>query len=215
MPGACRRAGRRSRRRRRRCRARAGGARRRHCGSRWSKSIRQLAALAAENAQRNQSGRAGACRRARRRGAGARIRRGRAGAGIDCACADESAVQRSGSGNECRRTGPAGSRMRRPQPRLPPGSRRRHGCYVHAARLSLIWRADGLADVLEALASGFGAVTVLPVHPKAGRTGHSRSWCAPRRPAARRLRCCRGSSSPIASGRPTPEAEAVLRAGLP
>jgi tRNA1(Val) A37 N6-methylase TrmN6 len=32
--------------------------------------------------------------------------------------------------------------------------------------LTLIWRADGLADVLQALAPAFGAITVLPVHPK-------------------------------------------------
>jgi tRNA1(Val) A37 N6-methylase TrmN6 len=80
--------------------------------------------------------------------------------------------------------------------------------------LSLIWRADGLRDVLEALASGFGAVTVLPLHPKAGE------------PAIRILvRATKASRAPLAllpglsladrSGRPTPEAEAVLRAGLP
>src|SRR6516164_10119294 len=31
--------------------------------------------------------------------------------------------------------------------------------------LTMIWRADGLADVLQALAPVFGAVAVLPVHP--------------------------------------------------
>lgn len=47
------------------------------------------------------------------------------------------------------------------------------GTWVHAARrvlksggvLTLIWRADGLADVLAALGRGFGGVEVLPVHP--------------------------------------------------
>ena len=34
--------------------------------------------------------------------------------------------------------------------------------------LTLIWRADGLNDVLAALNRGFGGVTVLPVHPKPG-----------------------------------------------
>jgi tRNA1(Val) A37 N6-methylase TrmN6 len=78
--------------------------------------------------------------------------------------------------------------------------------------LSLIWRADGLADVLGTLAPGFGAVTVLPVHPK------------PDAPAIRILvRAAKGSHAPLQllpgliladrSGRPTPEAEAVLRAG--
>ena len=44
--------------------------------------------------------------------------------------------------------------------------------WIHAARrtlksggvLSLIWRADGLAEVLAALHRGFGSVAVLPVH---------------------------------------------------
>ncbi len=47
--------------------------------------------------------------------------------------------------------------------------------WVHAARrvlrsggvLTLIWRADGLAEVLEALGRGFGSVEILPVHPSA------------------------------------------------
>jgi tRNA1(Val) A37 N6-methylase TrmN6 len=30
--------------------------------------------------------------------------------------------------------------------------------------LTLIWRADGLADVLAALERGFGSVAILPVH---------------------------------------------------
>jgi tRNA1(Val) A37 N6-methylase TrmN6 len=48
--------------------------------------------------------------------------------------------------------------------------------WVHAARrmlksggtLVLIWRAEGLADVLAALSRGFGSVSVMPVHPRAG-----------------------------------------------
>jgi tRNA1(Val) A37 N6-methylase TrmN6 len=47
--------------------------------------------------------------------------------------------------------------------------------WVHAGRrllksggvLSLIWRADGLADVLAALGRGFGSVEILPVHGNA------------------------------------------------
>ena len=34
--------------------------------------------------------------------------------------------------------------------------------------MTLIWRADGLDEVLAALADGFGAVTLLPIHPKPG-----------------------------------------------
>ncbi len=45
--------------------------------------------------------------------------------------------------------------------------------WVRAARrilksggvLTLIWRTDGLADVLAALDRGFGSVRILPVHP--------------------------------------------------
>jgi tRNA1(Val) A37 N6-methylase TrmN6 len=49
--------------------------------------------------------------------------------------------------------------------------------WVHAARrilrsngvLTLIWRADGLAEVLAALSRGFGSLSILPVHGGAGR----------------------------------------------
>jgi tRNA1(Val) A37 N6-methylase TrmN6 len=78
--------------------------------------------------------------------------------------------------------------------------------------LALIFRADGLFDLGQALAAGFGAVTVLPVYPK------------PDQPAVRVLvRATKASRAPLAlwpglvlndaGGRPTPEAEAVLRAG--
>jgi tRNA1(Val) A37 N6-methylase TrmN6 len=77
--------------------------------------------------------------------------------------------------------------------------------------LTLIWRADGLHDVLAALTPGFG-VAVLPVHP------------APAAPAIRVLvRAVKGSRAPLAllpalvlngpDGRPSPEAETVLREG--
>jgi tRNA1(Val) A37 N6-methylase TrmN6 len=49
--------------------------------------------------------------------------------------------------------------------------------WVHAARrilrsngaLTLIWRADGIMEVLAALSRGFGSVSILPVHGEAGR----------------------------------------------
>lgn len=49
--------------------------------------------------------------------------------------------------------------------------------WVHAARrilrsngvLTLIWRADGIAEVLAALSRGFGSVSILPVHGEARR----------------------------------------------
>jgi tRNA1(Val) A37 N6-methylase TrmN6 len=78
--------------------------------------------------------------------------------------------------------------------------------------LTLIFRADGLVDLARALDRGLGAVAVLPVYPKPGQ------------PAVRILvRATKASRAPLAllpglvlndaSGRPTPEAEAVLRAG--
>jgi len=78
--------------------------------------------------------------------------------------------------------------------------------------LTLIWRADGLSEVLAALGAEFGALAVLPVHP---------------RPSAAAIRvivrAAKGARSPLAllpgltlndaSGRPTAQAEAVLRHG--
>ena len=78
--------------------------------------------------------------------------------------------------------------------------------------LTLIWRADGLAEVLAALSAGFGSVAVLPVYPR------------PDAPAIRVLvRASKGGSAPLAlhagltlndsQGQPTAAAEAVLRGG--
>lgn len=78
--------------------------------------------------------------------------------------------------------------------------------------LTLIWRADGLAALLPALGRGFGAVMLLPVHPK------------PEAAAIRVLaRAVKGSGAPLAvlpglvladaGGKPTAAAEAVLRSG--
>jgi tRNA1(Val) A37 N6-methylase TrmN6 len=82
---------------------------------------------------------------------------------------------------------------------------------VPAGTVTLIWRADGLADVLGAL-SDFGAITVRPVHSKPGSA------------AIRVLvRAVKGSASPLTilpdltlngdDGKPSPEAEAILRSG--
>jgi len=83
-----------------------------------------------------------------------------------------------------------------------------------AGTLTMIWRAEGLAQVLAALDRRFGGIAILPVHGRAGA------------PAIRVLvRACKGSRTPLAllpalvlndrSGRPTAEAEAVLRAAAP
>jgi tRNA1(Val) A37 N6-methylase TrmN6 len=76
--------------------------------------------------------------------------------------------------------------------------------------VTLIWRADGLADVLSALAPEFGGVSVLPVYPK------------PNVAAIRVLvRAIRGSQAPLqllsgllladGNNKPTRQAEAILR----
>ena len=78
--------------------------------------------------------------------------------------------------------------------------------------LTMIWRADGLTHVLRALDGAFGAAMVLPVHPK------------PEEPAIRVLLCAtKASRAPLVllpglvlndrAGRPTAEAESVLRRG--
>lgn len=78
--------------------------------------------------------------------------------------------------------------------------------------LTLIWRADDLDTVLEAVRGPFGAVTVLPVLPRGG--------AAPVRVLVRAVNGAawtRGDCAALilndASGKPTPAAEAVMRHG--
>ena len=77
--------------------------------------------------------------------------------------------------------------------------------------VTLIWRADALDAVLAEISEGFGAIAVLPIHPK------------PDTPAIRVLvRGIKSSRAPFSllpgffladrAGKPTAEAEAVLRA---
>jgi tRNA1(Val) A37 N6-methylase TrmN6 len=79
--------------------------------------------------------------------------------------------------------------------------------------LTLIWRADELDGVLDALAARFGAVAVLPVLPRDGAS-----------PIRILVRVVKGGSGGVpifapalalndAQGRPTAAAEAVLRGG--
>jgi tRNA1(Val) A37 N6-methylase TrmN6 len=81
-----------------------------------------------------------------------------------------------------------------------------------AGSLTLIWRADGLPEVLATLDRRFGDVALLPVHGRAGQ------------PAIRVLvRARKGSRAPLSllpgfvlnddGGRPTAAADAVLRGG--
>jgi tRNA1(Val) A37 N6-methylase TrmN6 len=89
--------------------------------------------------------------------------------------------------------------------------------WIHAARrilksggkLAMIWRADGIAEVLAALGRGFGSLVILPVHADAAS------------PAIRVLvRATKGGKAPTRllaalllndeAGRPTPYAERIL-----
>jgi tRNA1(Val) A37 N6-methylase TrmN6 len=78
--------------------------------------------------------------------------------------------------------------------------------------LTLIWRADALADLVAALASGFGAIAIIPVYPKPGAA------------AIRVLvSAAKHSNAPLAllpglvladpDNKPTAQAEAILRDG--
>jgi tRNA1(Val) A37 N6-methylase TrmN6 len=89
--------------------------------------------------------------------------------------------------------------------------------WIHASRrilksggnLVMIWRADGLADVLAALGRGFGSLMILPVHADAAS------------PAIRVLvRAAKGGRAPTCllaglmlndeAGHPSPEAKTIL-----
>jgi len=78
--------------------------------------------------------------------------------------------------------------------------------------LTLIWRADGLNDVLATLVPSFGGVTVLPVHPKAAE-GAIRVLVRAVKAARGPLELLPGLVLSDATGRATPEADAVLRQG--
>jgi tRNA1(Val) A37 N6-methylase TrmN6 len=91
-------------------------------------------------------------------------------------------------------------------------TRRAATLLTRSGTLTLIWRADGLADVLAAVDAHFGASAVLPIYPR------------PNAPAIRILvRAVKGSRTPLAivpgltlndaDGQPTAEAEAILRGG--
>jgi tRNA1(Val) A37 N6-methylase TrmN6 len=80
--------------------------------------------------------------------------------------------------------------------------------------LTLIWRADGLGDVLAALAVGYGAITVLPVHPKPGAAA-IRVLVRGVKDSGASLRLLPGLVLADAENRPSAEAQAVLRGGAP
>jgi tRNA1(Val) A37 N6-methylase TrmN6 len=78
--------------------------------------------------------------------------------------------------------------------------------------VTLIWRAGGLADVLAALGKDFGAITVLPVHPKPGAAA-IRVLVRATKGSRALLKLLPGLLLADADGKPTAAAEAVLRKG--
>lgn len=79
--------------------------------------------------------------------------------------------------------------------------------------LTLIWRADGLPEVREALKNAFGSVAVLPVLPRDGADAIRVLVRAVKSGAAGEETLYPALSLNDAQGKPTGAAEAVLRAG--
>jgi len=142
-----------------------------------------------------------------------------AAAGLAAGCADR--VLMNPPFHAAGRTQESPDARRRVAHVAPPGSLATWlGAAAHLLRpagtLSVIYRTDGRDELLGALAPAFGAVAILPVHPKPGA-------------AAIRIlvRAIKGSAAPRSllpgvllnrdDGRPSAEAEAVLReaAALP
>jgi tRNA1(Val) A37 N6-methylase TrmN6 len=90
--------------------------------------------------------------------------------------------------------------------------------WIHAARrllkpggtLTLIWRAEGLSEVLAALGRGFGGIAILPVHPKS-EAAAIRMLVKAEKGSAAPLALRPGFVLNAADGKPTAEAERVLR----
>lgn len=80
--------------------------------------------------------------------------------------------------------------------------------------LSLIWRADGQQKVLKDLGIAFGAITMLPVHP-APRQPPIRILINARKGAVKGVRNLSGLTLTDQDRRPSADAEAILRGGLP
>jgi tRNA1(Val) A37 N6-methylase TrmN6 len=78
--------------------------------------------------------------------------------------------------------------------------------------VTLIWRADGLNGVLTAIAAGFGAVAVLPVHPKPGAAA-IRVLVRGVKDSGAPLTLLPGLVLADTENRPSAQAQAVLRHG--
>jgi len=80
--------------------------------------------------------------------------------------------------------------------------------------VTLIWRADGLADVLAALASGFGAITIVPVYPKPGAAA-IRVLVSAAKTSNAPLSLLPGLVLARSDNKPSAQANAILRDGAP
>jgi tRNA1(Val) A37 N6-methylase TrmN6 len=79
--------------------------------------------------------------------------------------------------------------------------------------ITLIWRADGVGDVLAALTPGFGALSVMPIHPKPNAAA-IRVLVHAAKERGGPLKVVPGLVLADAKGKPTARAEAVLRDGV-
>lgn len=80
--------------------------------------------------------------------------------------------------------------------------------------LTLIWRADGLADVLAALATGFGAITIMPVYPKPGAAA-IRVLVSAAKTSNAPLSLLPGLVLAGSDNKPSAQANTILRDGAP
>ncbi|HEV3161932.1 MAG TPA: methyltransferase [Xanthobacteraceae bacterium] len=78
--------------------------------------------------------------------------------------------------------------------------------------LTLIWRADALADLVAALASGFGAIAIVPVYPKPGSAA-IRVLVSAAKHSNAPLSVLPGLVLADPDNKPTVQAEAILRDG--
>ena len=113
----------------------------------------------------------------------------------------------------------------RHQPSPDPGRRAAHEAHassleswIHAARrllaprgaLTLIWRADGVREILTALERGFGGIMLLPIYPKPGAAA-IRVLVQAEKGSLAPLRLLSGLVLNDEAGKPLPRADALLR----
>ena len=78
--------------------------------------------------------------------------------------------------------------------------------------MTLIWRADGLADLVAALASGFGAIAIVPVYPKPGAAA-IRVLVSAAKSSNEPLSILPGLVLADGDNKPSAQADAILRNG--